>query len=121
MAKGIVDVLETVQVQKQKRDVSVAAVGLVAWHYDADFYRATAQTGRGVETWQFDPEFLRLFTRPKLFVGGEHDSFAPPAVLQALVARLPPSKILHQLPGTDHFFGGREREVGALVARCLTD
>lgn len=58
--------------------------------------------------------------RPKLFIVGENDPWAPAAALQAYVARLAPPKALHVLPGTDHFFVGRERAVADLVAEFLT-
>jgi len=102
--------------QQDPRVTAVAAVGLTAWHYDDEFGRTHELPGLGVESWQFDPGFMRSFTRPKLFVGGERDAFAPPGLLRAFVERIPEPKTLHMLPGVDHFFQGREREVGDLVA-----
>jgi len=109
------------QAQTDPRVSAVAAVGLVAWHHDADFYQATARSGRDLEAWQFAPDFLRDFGRPKLFVSGDRDPFAPAPLLRSLVARLPPPKELHLLPGADHFFGGQEQQVGQLVAGFLAD
>jgi alpha/beta superfamily hydrolase len=105
--------------QADPRVMVVAAVGLVAWRFDADFYQLRASRDSGVQTWQFDPDFLRSFTRPKLFVTGERDSFAPPEAMRGLLDRLPLPKSLHIVPGTDHFFGGCEQIVGRLVAAFI--
>jgi pimeloyl-ACP methyl ester carboxylesterase len=64
-------------------------------------------------------DFLGSFTLPKLFVTGERDAFAPPEAMRGLVDRLPPPKRLCIVPGTDHFFSGREQEVGRLVAEFI--
>ena len=106
--------------QADPRVAAAAAVGLVAWRFDADFYQLSAGRDSGVQTRQFDPDFLRSFTRPKLFVTGEWDAFAPPEAVRGLVDRLPPPKSLCIVPGTDHFFGGREREAGRLVAEFIS-
>jgi alpha/beta superfamily hydrolase len=66
-----------------------------------------------------DP-FLDADPRPKLFIAGGRDPWAPADALQEYVARLSPPKALHLVPGTDHFFGGREAEVSALVTDFLT-
>lgn len=103
--------------QNDARVAAVAAAGLVAWSYDTDLYRLGAGGTSALS--QFDPEFLLSFSRPKLFVVGEHDAFAPPEGLQSLVNRLPDPKSLHIVPGTDHFFVGQERVVGTLVSDFL--
>jgi alpha/beta superfamily hydrolase len=102
--------------QSDPRLAAVAAVGLVPWSVDVDVRRSdlTEQTGK------FAPDFLASFTRPKLFVSGEHDQFTTPVVLRELVERIPPPKFFHLLSGTDHFFIGREAEVAGLVADFLT-
>ncbi len=102
--------------QNDRRILSMAAVGLTAWHYDAEFHRTRRLPGLNVEAWPLDPDFMRSVTRPKLFVSGERDDFAPPEALRRFVAELRPPKSLHILTGTDHFFVGREAEVGELVA-----
>jgi alpha/beta superfamily hydrolase len=66
-----------------------------------------------------DP-FLDADLRPKLFIAGEHDPWAPADALRAYVARLQPPKTLHILPHTDHFFAGHEAEVAALIAGFLS-
>jgi len=66
-----------------------------------------------------DP-FLDADPRPKLFIAGERDPWAPSGPLRAYVERLQPPKALHILPHTDHFFGGCEAAVATLVADFLT-
>lgn len=67
----------------------------------------------------YDDPFLDADPRPKLFIAGEHDSWAPAGALRAYVERLQPPKTVHVLPGTDHFFGGREFEVAETVLDWL--
>lgn len=65
-----------------------------------------------------DP-FLDADPRPKLFVAGEHDHWAPADALRTYVARLSPPKALRFVPRAGHFFAGREGEVATLVADFL--
>lgn len=65
------------------------------------------------------PSLLRSYTQPKLFVAGEGDTICPTEWLRAFVAPLPEPKALRILPGTDHFFWGREREVAGIVGEFL--
>jgi alpha/beta superfamily hydrolase len=99
------------QAQTDPRVAAVAAAGLVAWREEA-----LSSAGTALNLGRFAPDFLQRFRKPKLFVSGEHDGFVSQQALRGLVDRLPPPKELHLLPGTDHFFVGREREVGELVA-----
>jgi pimeloyl-ACP methyl ester carboxylesterase len=107
--------------QADARVAAVAAIGLVAWRYDADLYRLGTDPDQDIALGQFDPGFLQTFTRPKLFVVGEHDSFATPENVQTLVDRLPDPKLLRIIPGTAHFLLGHEQEAGHLVAEFLYD
>src|SRR5262252_8042860 len=50
-------------------------------------------------------EFLRECTKPKLFVSGDHDQYAPAVRLEELVAKVAEPKELVFVPG-DHFFEG---------------
>ena len=102
--------------QSDPRIAAVAAVGLVAWHYDAEFAQIEEPPMPGDEASPLDPEFLQSFTRPKLFVAGEYDSFSPLPTLRRFVEQLPAPTQLHVVSGTDHFLHGREPEVGAQVA-----
>lgn len=63
--------------------------------------------------------FLDADPRPKLFVAGDRDSWAPAGALREYVARLRPPKSLRLIPGATHIFAGREREAAALVADFL--
>lgn len=107
--------------QADPRVTAIVAVGLAAWHYDTEFYRAGTGFALGAEPWQFDAEFMQSCSRPKLFVTGEHDPFAPPNALRSLVDRLPPPKSLFVVPGTDHFLGGYEQQVGEMVAGFVAE
>jgi alpha/beta superfamily hydrolase len=64
---------------------------------------------------------LRSYTKPKLFLVGEGDTVCPTEWLRAFVAPLPEPKSLRILPGTDHFFWGREREVAEIVGEFLAN
>jgi alpha/beta superfamily hydrolase len=105
--------------QRDPRVAAVAAVGLVPWHVGLDLFQAAARSQAGSGLGQFDPDFLRTFTRPKIFVTGERDVFAPPELVKGLVDRLSPPKMLQIISGTDHFFEGHHQDVGALVADFL--
>ena len=60
-------------------------------------------------TYSFD--FLQDCMKPKLFVSGARDQFAPRAKLEALVASASEPKKLVMIEGADHFFEGRLREL----------
>lgn len=62
---------------------------------------------------------LRSYTQPKLFLVGEDDTVCPTEWLRTFVAPLPEPKVLRILPGTDHFFWGREREVAEIVGEFI--
>lgn len=106
--------------QSEPRVGATAAVALVPWNYDADLTCLGASPPKAMEDWGLETRLLQLDTRPKLFVSGEYDAFAPPGVLRPMVDLLPLPKELHILPGADHFLQGREQEVGRLVAEFLT-
>ncbi|MGA3106632.1 MAG: alpha/beta fold hydrolase [Terriglobales bacterium] len=73
----------------------------------------------------YDYDFLRTSTKPKLFVSGSRDQFAPPGKLEALVDTFSEPKKLVRIEAADHFFEGRLREmretiefwVGEIIAR----
>ena len=69
----------------------------------------------------YDDPFLDADTRPKLFIVGGRDPWAPRDELQAYIERLQPLKLLNVVEGSDHFFGGREGEVAAIVANWLAE
>jgi len=59
----------------------------------------------------YDFEFLRTCTKPKLFVSGARDQFAPAGKLEALVNTFADPKKLVRIEAGDHFFEGRLREM----------
>ncbi|MFY9644296.1 MAG: alpha/beta fold hydrolase [Terriglobales bacterium] len=59
----------------------------------------------------YDFAFLRDCAKPKLFVSGSRDQFAPPGTLEALVATFAEPKKLVRIEAGDHFFEGRLREM----------
>ncbi len=62
-----------------------------------------------------DRSFLRACTRPRLFVQGEQDTYAPAAVIRDVVDALPDPKSLVVVPGADHFFAGHLDELQEAV------
>lgn len=71
-----------------------------------------------VERHYADP-FLDADQRPKFFIAGEHDPWAPADALREYVARLSPPKTLSLIPQTDHLLAGHEAEAATLVADFL--
>jgi len=62
-----------------------------------------------------DFEFLRDCPKPKLFVSGSRDQFAPPGKLEALVSTFANPKKLVRIEAGDHFFEGRLREMRGTI------
>jgi len=74
-------------------------------------FPAEGQPDRGV----FDFEYLRACVKPKLFVSGARDQFAPPGKLEALVNTFAEPKKLVRIEAGDHFFEGRLRELRDVI------
>ena len=99
-----------------------AAVGLRAAYNDARVSALIAlglpavpvQAG-GEEARVYNFDFLRETTKPKLFVSGSRDQFAPAGKLEALVERFAEPKKLVRIEAGDHFFEGRLREMRAAI------
>jgi alpha/beta superfamily hydrolase len=100
-----------------------AAVGLQASYADP---RVPLLIGLGlpvvpVEARNYDFEFLRTCTKPKLFVSGSRDQYAPPGQLEALVNTFADPKKLVRIEAGDHFFEGRLREMRDAVESWVKD
>jgi uncharacterized protein len=104
-----------------------AAVGLTAACPDQ---RVAALIGLGIpiapiETRSYDYSFLASCMKPKLFVSGDRDQFAPRQRLHEMFATVAEPKKLVMIGAADHFFEGRLREmresieswVGETIAR----
>jgi uncharacterized protein len=90
-----------------------AAVGLRAACPDARV-RALISLGTPVapiDDRRYDFDFLAACTKPKLFVSGSRDQFAPRPQLERMFASFPESKKLVIIEAADHFFEGRLREL----------
>ena len=102
-----------------------AAVGLRATCPDA---RVPAIISLGtpispVDNRSYDYDFMKTCAKPKLFVSGSRDQFAPKTKLEAVVASFPDPKTLVIIEAADHFFEGRLREMREAVetwARATT-
>jgi len=62
--------------------------------------------------------FLDNCSKPKLFVSGDHDQFAPASELQRIVAAAAEPKELVLVPG-DHFFLGHLAEMRAAIENWI--
>jgi alpha/beta superfamily hydrolase len=60
------------------------------------------------------PSELRAFRRPVLLASGQGDTISPRPELETLARRLPRAEVAI-VPGTDHFFWRREKELAALI------
>jgi len=67
------------------------------------------------------PEVLTRFERPKFIIIGTADDLVDPRDVRHLgETAMPDPKEFRLLEGADHFFGGRESEVGEAVAEFFT-
>jgi hypothetical protein len=69
----------------------------------------------------YDFEFLRTCTKPKLFVSGARDQFAPAGKLEALVNTFADPKKLVRIEAGDHFFEGRLREMREAIETWIKE
>ena len=69
----------------------------------------------------FDCSFAAELTPPVFLVAGDRDNYCPAADFQRLAAKLPPTARAVTLPNADHFFAGRETEIGAVVRDWLIE
>ena len=100
-----------------------AAVGLRAAYAD-DRVRALIALGLPAipaEDRVYDFEFLRASPKPKLFVSGSRDQFAPPGRLEALVSTFAEPKKLVRIEAGDHFFEGRLKEMRSAIEGWVKD
>jgi alpha/beta superfamily hydrolase len=103
----------------------LAAVGYsfgagVALHHATRDQRLQYMAGIALVAQHYGDPFLDDDRRPKLFIGGENDRWAPPDALRQYVERLQPPKRLHIVPGADHLFSGELSEVADTVVDWLT-
>ncbi len=92
---------------------------LVGLKAGADDPRVARLIGVALPLATRDAAFLQAVTKPKLLISGDRDDYSPVDALHSLLAAAEPPKKLHIVPGADHFFGGREAEVGAAAAAFL--
>ncbi len=65
-------------------------------------------------------DFLRACAAPKLFISGERDQYSPKEDLARIMEVAPQPKELIIIPGADHFFEGRLREMQAAISHWIT-
>jgi alpha/beta superfamily hydrolase len=70
---------------------------------------------RPVDERSYDLEFLRSCAKPKLFVSGSRDQFAPRPLLDEMARGAAEPKKLVIIESADHFFEGRLREMREAV------
>ena len=119
--KGAVDFLF---VQTEIDPDELAAVGYsfgagVALHHAARDARLRRMVGIALVKHHYDDSFLDGDRRPKLFVVGEDDPWAPVEGLRGYVERLEPPKTLHIVPSAGHLFSGRVSEVANVIVDWL--
>jgi len=120
--KGAVDFL-FVQTEVDPDELVVAGYSFgagVALHHAARDARLRRMVGIALVKHHYDDPFLDGDRRPKLFVVGEADPWAPVEALRRYVEQLEPPKELHVVPGVGHLFSGRVGDVTDLIADWLS-
>jgi alpha/beta superfamily hydrolase len=98
-----------------------AAIGLQAAYSDDRVHALIAlglsavPVAISTEARIYDFEFLRACAKPKLFVSGSRDQFAPLGKLEALVNTFADPKKLIRVEAGDHFFEGRLKEMRVAI------
>jgi hypothetical protein len=121
--KGAVDFLLT---QPRIDPDELAVIGYsfgagVALLHAARDRRLCRMVGIALVQHHYDDSFLDDDSRPKLFITGGNDPWAPAKALRQYVERLKPPKKLHVVPGADHLLSGQVSEVASVVVDWLTD
>lgn len=98
-----------------------AAVGLRASYADdrVPLLIALGLPAVAIENRAYEFDFLRTSTKPKLFISGSRDQFAPPGKLETLVSTFSEPKKLVRIEAGDHFFEGRLREMREAMEEWL--
>lgn len=98
-----------------------AAVGLRAGYADprVPLLIALGLPVVPVEGRAYEFEFLQTCAKPKFFVSGSRDQYAPPGKLEALFNTLSEPKKLVRIEAGDHFFEGRLREMREAIETWL--
>lgn len=119
--KGAVDFL-FIQTEIDPDELAVMGYSFgagVALHYAARDRRLRRMAGIALVKEHYDDPFLDGDRRPKLFVAGDDDPWAPSEDLRAYVERLSVPKQLHIIPGTGHLFAGHVDELTDVVLDWL--
>jgi pimeloyl-ACP methyl ester carboxylesterase len=66
-----------------------------------------------------DPVALGDLSRPIVLAAGDNDSYCPAAQLETVHKALGARSQLKIIEGTDHFFGGYEKELAAAIGAML--
>ena len=77
--------------------------------------------GLGIPAASFDLGYLRPCDKPKLFIQGGEDAFAPRASVEELFNTLREPKKLVVVEGADHFFSGHLGEIGRAIGNWLDE
>jgi len=120
--KGSVDFL---YVQTEVDPDELAVIGYsfgagVALHHAARDHRLRRMVGIALARHHYDDTFLDEDPRPKLFIAGEKDPWAPTDALRQYVERLEPPKKLHIVRGAGHPFSQHVHEVTSVTIDWLT-
>ncbi len=92
----------------------------VALHHAARDRRLSRMVGIALAEQHYEDPFLDHVRRPKLFIAGENDPWAPPEAFRTYVERLRAPKKLHVVPGADHSFSGQVSEIADVIVEWLT-
>ena len=118
------DALAALGFLADRAELDGKAVGMAGYSFGAgvamkaalrgDLPSALCVIGRA----RVDPEdeLVRRPSLPLLFVVGERDRQMPPEQADRMRAELSEPPEMHVIAGADHFFAGREREIGVIVA-----
>lgn len=118
------DALEALKVLASQEGIEPDNVGLAGYSFGGGVAMKAALRGDlpkalSLVAWtRVDPQD-DLGYRPSMpiqLVVGDRDRLMPSDQFQELAARLTTSPEMHVVPGANHFFPGKEREVGELVA-----
>jgi alpha/beta superfamily hydrolase len=99
-----------------------AATGMQAACSDADV-RAIISLGTPVAAAgrAYSYGYLAHCTKPKLFVSGGEDEYGPTPQVEAVVAQAAEPKRLVIVPGVDHFFTGKVKDVQQVIADWVSE